>query len=726
MRFPKAVIIFYLILLIRPPMVRGQQKEGTNIIEEVNGLTFLYYQNTNKNPSISLNYAEKAFSYYDEVNTNELRFTIVANYATALYINERYQEAIAVLNKIETTLLRENDQALYFTLRGLIEYDLNNIPEAESHYTKALEIYRKLEDSNNEFAILNNLGLLYNNIGDYKKSLEYYLSSYDIINNLEIKVDRYKYYMNIGTVNFNLNNYAQSLQSFDHALEDATNNLDSLRILKANEKLAQTYVSLNYLDKAIDHYNDAISSYKTLGLNKDASNILISLGDIYHIKNNKRLEFENYNKALQIATSNGFKQEVYQASLKLGLYYKEQNDFSKAIQMFETVTNNHKEINNLETLRDAYNGLYQIGKLTKKPLQALDYLEYYLKYDQIIKEKQVVSHNEQVESKYELRQKEFELKNLKTNYRLNELELKNKNQKIEGLVLFTILIAILLIIILRSFFQKKKSEKLLAIKNEEINRQNEKLLQSNTEIKAGRKELSDLNNIKDQLLSVIAHDVKSPMTDLYNLLFILRNNMNALSKQELAKNLAIIESNTSNILNLMNNILNWIISQSSGIKVRKITFSLNEIIEDNIKLVESSRVAKDINITFKANEKVDCITTDPNIIDFAIRNILNNAVKFTNDNGKVNIMVTKPSESEVCVRIEDSGIGFSEATHELLKQNKDRVPSTAGTNTEKGYGIGLSLGKKMLATINSKITYEKNNPSGSVFILHLNNITNKA
>jgi len=108
--------------------------------------------------------------------------------------------------------------------------------------------------------------------------------------------------------------------------------------------------------------------------------------------------------------------------------------------------------------------------------------------------------------------------------------------------------------------------------------------------KAKRKELLDLNKIKDQLLSIIAHDVKSPMTDLYNLLFILRHNLNAIQKDELKKNLAVVESSTSNLLNFLNNILNWTISQSSGIRVKLSSFSLNELrVLKSLRFLESQQ-----------------------------------------------------------------------------------------------------------------------------------------
>lgn len=717
-------LLYTLIFLSLCTNLKAQEKKAPTVISKVNGLTYQYYESTNKNPIASLSYAEEAFSYYDQMESNTIKFTLASNYATALYINGKYSQAISILEIIDPEQLEESKKALYFTIRGLTENDLSNFTEAENHFSKALRLYRALGDRDNEFAILNNLGLLYNNIGDYKTSLEYYLSCYEIIRDLEVKIDRYKYYMNIGTVNFNLNNFEGSLESFNEALHEANRKSDSLRIFKSHEKIAQTYVNLNDFNAAIIHYKSALLGYENLGLNKEICTVLIKLGDVYSLTGKTQQQFNSYNRALNLAEAHNFTKERYQASFQLGQYFQEIKNNEKAKAIYKTIIDQENQIVNHEIIRDTYNGLYQIEK-TNNPLLALKYLEQFLAYESSIKEKQALTQNEQIKTKYDLKQKEYELENLKVNYRINELELENKNQKIEGLILFAVLIAVLLILILSSLFQKRKSEKVLALKNEEINIQNKKLLQTNTEIKASRKELTELNKIKDQLLSVIAHDVKSPMTDLYNLLFILRNNMDALSKQELVKNLAIIESSTSNILNLLNNILNWIISQSSGFKVKTSRFSLNEIIENNINLVESSRVAKDLNITFAKNDKVDLITSDHDIVDFTLRNLLSNAVKFTKDNGNIIIKITQHSNDDILVRIEDSGVGFNEETHTLLKQNNDRVPSAVGTNTEKGYGIGLSLGKRMLAKIDSKITYKKNAPTGSVFTLHLKSTSQK-
>ncbi|MBJ6367278.1 tetratricopeptide repeat-containing sensor histidine kinase [Snuella sedimenti] len=689
------------------------------MLNTIDSLSINYYKSINKNPKTGLSYAEKAFSYFNADLNPELKFKIGSNYITALYINEAYNKSLNILDAIESIEMTENHRALYHTLRGLVETDLNHPVKAEDHYKRALDLYTKLNDKDNIFTVLNNLGLLYNNIGDYKRSLQSYLQCYDIITDLKVKIDRYKYFMNIGTVSLNLTDYQNALNSFEAALQDANKNTDTLRIFKAKVNLAKTFVDLKELDSATHYYHDALKGYEHLDLNKDRSIILLRLGDIFYLKNEKNAALKYYMKAYNLALDHNYLQVASEASFHIGQYFQETSDFNKAAFYYHKIIKEKDSITNHELLKDTFYSLYQIEKSKQNALLSLVYLEDYLKYDNEIKNDQLISQKEQIEIQYSLKQKEQDLKNLEINLALNKLNLKNKQQQFQGLILFSALIILVLILISRLYFLNKKSQRLLSIQNEKINAQYKKLTLTNQEIKAQRKELSGLNKIKDQLLSIIAHDVKSPITNLHNLLTILRNHINSLSKAELQNNLTAIETSTSNLLHFLNNILNWIISQSSGVQVKISKVSLTELVEANLKLMESSIIAKNLTVIFPSKHEPYTIKSDLNIIDFALRNILSNAVKFTNTSGSIHIDIKELPDTLIQVRIADTGIGFKEEIHDLLKSNIERVPSFSGTDKEEGYGIGLSLCKKMLTNIDSQIIYEKNEPEGSIFILQL-------
>ena len=724
MKLKENIFIFFVCIHLLSLPTTGQNNTNS-YVDDINSLNDQYYQSINKNPENSLIYARKAFSYFNKINNNELKFKITANYATALYINELYKEALTTLDQIGSIEMEENNKALYFTLRGLVENDLSNILEAEANYKKALNIYVKLKDIDNEFTVLNNLGALYNNAGDYKKSLESYLNCFGIINDLKFKVDRYKYYMNTGIVKFNLKKFDNALDSYFLALKEAENKSDTLRIFKTHEKMAQTYVFINKPYLAIDNYLKALNGSRKLRLNKDVSDILLQLGNLYNQLGRKDIAIKYFHESLKVAHEFSFLQGEFEASLKLAIYYKSELRFDIARSYYNMIIQNKAKVSNIILIESAYRGLYQIEKQDKNLSLSLANLENYLQYYEETQKQQMISLEDQIETQYNLKQKGYELENLNIKYNLNELSLKSQQERLRWLIIFSILMAFLLLLILILFFHKRKAQKLLFVQNEQIKAQNEELILTNKKIIKKRKELTNLNQLKDQFLSIIAHDVKSPITDLYNLLFILRHNLDILPKEDLKNNLTVIESSTSNLLHLLNNILNWTISQSSGNEVIISEFSVAELINSNLKLIESSILSKELIVELTLGNNPYVIKSDLNIINFAIRNILSNAVKFSNKKGFISIKVLEISDSKLEIHIADSGIGFNSKSHILDENSKRVVPVKFNINNEKGYGIGLSLCQKMLSKIDSKITYQKNEPSGSIFILHANSVNLK-
>lgn len=696
-------------------------KEDHLLSQDLDSLNLKYYETINKNPRIGLTYAEKAFEL-SKTTSSPIQFKTITNYATALYINEQFDIAYNIIQQAETLANNPEEKALYLTIKGLIANDLNKTTDAETAFKEALELYTSLNDKNNQFAVLNNLGLLYNNNGEYKKSLKAYLQCYDIINDINDEIDSYKYFLNLGAVSYNLNDYQNAQNSFLKALNEAREKNDSLRIYKANEKLAQTYMAIDSTAQALSFYKNTLPFYQRSGLKKDATNVLIQLGSINYSLGHKEKGWEYFKEAEILALQNGYVQNKALVFLKIAVYYKDKGILEDAENYLHKVIKMEGLIANLEILKLTYTELYAIARQRKDQASSLSYLEKASYYQDLIKEKHLISESDQIEARLSLKKKELELENLKINYELNELQISNQKQKIQGLVIFAILIGVLLWLSVAMYFQKRKSQKKLFIQNSKIQLQNKKLIDINTEIKSQRQELASLNLLKDELLSILAHDVKSPITNLSHLLFILRNSLDHLKKDELEKNLANIEVNSANLLNLLNNILNWIISQSKGIKVKITGFSLTELIKQNIKIVESSIVSKDLTIEF--HDHTDhIIHSDKNIIDLTIRNLLSNAVKFTPKNGIIKIEAVKVNDEMYHIKIIDTGIGFDERIHSMLKGNIEKVPVTSGTSKEKGYGIGLSLCKKMLLKINSKIVYEKNSPKGSVFIVHINTKT---
>ncbi|WP_077400697.1 tetratricopeptide repeat protein [Cellulophaga omnivescoria] len=707
-------IIILGIVLFSEGCFSQKPKDSIHYSQLITELNYKYYQNIHKNPIKSLEYARKAYEFRSKIESELIQFKIKLNFATALFINEKYIEALDVLNKIEDNKLPLKSKALLFTLKGLIENDLNQFTEAEYHYKLALNLYKKLKDKDNQFAILNNLGILYNNIGEYKRSSELYLDCYELIPHLTTKIDLYKYYMNTGIVSFNLNDNKKAEELFSRALDEAKKNGDSLRIFKTQDKLAEVNQLLKKLNIALEYHKRALDGYQRLCLKKEQSKTLLKIGKIYTLKKNQDSSLYYYKSSKKIALEFSYKQEELEASLSLGQYFQKNQKFKEARTAYIGILKNDSSIVNNKILKNTYFNLSQIEKQSNNRSKAFQYLEEYFKYDKILRNQHFVSLNEQKEVQQKLLKKEYELEKLHSINNITALQLKNKSQQLKSLVISSILVLCITILLLTLYLQKRRAETRLAI-------QHKKLINSNKEIKENRSELIRINQIKDQLLSIVAHDVKSPITNLKNLLFILRNNFDSLSNKEIKSNLSIIESNSNNLLHNLNNILNWIITQTSGTHIKLSTFSLNKLIKSNLKLIESTIYVKDLIIHFHPDKSNNKIKSDKNIVDLALRNLLSNAVKFSHKNEKIIIEIKRISEHLIEIHVTDFGIGLHKDAENIWLKKLENIPNSKGTNNEKGYGIGLSLCQKMLSKVNSRILYKKNEPVGSIFIIQLTN-----
>lgn len=227
-------------------------------------------------------------------------------------------------------------------------------------------------------------------------------------------------------------------------------------------------------------------------------------------------------------------------------------------------------------------------------------------------------------------------------------------------------------------------------------------------------ELVESNTIKERLLSVISHDVKSPLNSLQGLISVYNNKI--LPKEEFDKYLKKIEGNLINTSGLVENILYWTANQRKGNEVCMEPVALDVLIKENLNHLQAIINNKSIILEYSIPEQF-MITTDRGILTFVIRNLITNAVKFSHPNGKIFITFHE-LENSVSIGIVDRGIGMTEEQQESFR-SAGSIKSTKGTNTESGTGLGLSLCKEFLGKIGGKLEVYSQVDKGSTFTICL-------
>ncbi len=246
-------------------------------------------------------------------------------------------------------------------------------------------------------------------------------------------------------------------------------------------------------------------------------------------------------------------------------------------------------------------------------------------------------------------------------------------------------------------------------RNLEIERQRQEIAEKASLLEQQTRELMELNQVKNKLFSVIAHDLKTPM---YALRTLFQNmQQQRLSAKEIKEMLPGISSEMNYITSLMENLLQWSKSQMSNASPEPEVIDIQSLISDTLQLLKLQASNKNIDLELKLQQPMYCYA-DREMINLVLRNLLSNAIKFTPSAGTVWVGATEKKKF-VEVFVQDTGIGISDDNiHQLFGEV---YFTTRGTNSETGTGLGLKLCKEFLEKNGGRLSVQSEPGKGSVF-----------
>ena len=247
---------------------------------------------------------------------------------------------------------------------------------------------------------------------------------------------------------------------------------------------------------------------------------------------------------------------------------------------------------------------------------------------------------------------------------------------------------------------------------EQLVLQNQEILQQKDILENQKLELVELNATKDKFFSIIAHDLRSPITTLISLSEVLRTDMDLLDPLQQEEILQSLHDLSRNYLRLLDNLLQWARVQSGRMTPEPSEFELNSAIQEVVTIYQPYALDKQIKL-LERNLSAVPVFADKNMIKTVLRNLISNAIKFTQPGGEVHmIMIIK--DQWVDVIIQDTGLGMSAEVLENLFR-LDKAQTSLGTSGEKGTGLGLHLCKEFVELNKGKFKVESQKGFGSVF-----------
>lgn len=252
-----------------------------------------------------------------------------------------------------------------------------------------------------------------------------------------------------------------------------------------------------------------------------------------------------------------------------------------------------------------------------------------------------------------------------------------------------------------------KKEELLARINTHMELANARRL-----LKKRAEDLNAANAAKDKLFSIIAHDLRHPLADLKTLLELLLFDYDRFTKEDIIRCFREIKDSTDETYNLLQNLLQWARKEMKSLPFEPEFFNLDDVVYSVIKLFKQSTGKKNISVTFNDGKGLK-VFADRNMIDAVLRNLVNNAIKFSYKDSSI-IISAKKEKDMVEVQVRDFGHGIKKEYQQALLTDNIAI-STRGTNNEKGTGVGLNLCRDFVSQNKGRLWFESEEGKGSSF-----------
>ncbi|MCK5028554.1 MAG: tetratricopeptide repeat-containing sensor histidine kinase [Bacteroidales bacterium] len=595
---------------------------------------------------------------------------------------------------------------------GNIYKKLNKYDLALENYLQALRIWQGKGEQSKVASILTNIGIIYEDISNYSKALESYSRSLTIKRSLGNKKEiAYSLHI-IGNTYLKSGNASEALNYYTESLNLRKEVGDKINIANSLKSLGNVNLEMKDYPNSITYLKEALQLREDIGDIKGVSDILNDIGNFYIAINKPDDALEYYSRTIELCKKTGDLFLTAACNKKIGVI---QLNEGLDIEGLENINNSLKigqRFNNLEIIKNAYFELFTYYNNTEEKGKALEYYINFTNIKDSITSKlnsqrlvEIQMNFELEESYSEISRIENEITELTAEKKFKDLELK-KQKNVRNLLFVIVLITLIsVILIFNQYLSKRKTNVLLKEKINEVDKANKLLKESEDDLKI-------LNATKDKFFSIIAHDLRNPFNALHGLALYLFENYSNFSENEVKESLEIIYNSADDLLELLENLLHWSRTQRGEIQFSPREIDLSEIINKIFNQLIINADKKKINLINEIPTDY-IILADADMITVILRNLVSNAIKFSNKNSFIRIS-KKDSNDYTEISVMDNGVGISEENIKKLFRI-DIHHSTSGTSEEQGSGLGLILCREFVEKHGGKIWVKSEENIGSTF-----------
>lgn len=530
---------------------------------------------------------------------------------------------------------------------------------------KGIKLFIELQDSVGLGNCYITEAIVYDRQRNFESSIDSYLKAIPIFRNADMSERVAVCLNNLGFVYYQMEKYEEARESLSEAIT-------------INESINNTTVLIN--------------SYSNLGL------VLIQLGNWSDAEG----YFEKVLQLHEELKDNSNPEAFVETLIGKSQIHRERNQFKEEKRLLDEAKKYSEQFNYMELRKQTYLRLSEYYLRTRNLEKTSEVLVELIIIDDSITRQRRRNEASIIASVINSAKLESDFENAQDNIEKQELVIAQQERTLIGVALVGALFFILLILLILSNRSRRRMNRTLAAHREAIDNKNI--------------QLERLNQTKDKFFSVVAHDLRSPLNSLFGFSNLLVKHAESMSKDEIKKMGSQLRESVANTLKMTENLITWARSQMQDEQTNPEIIDARTAIDETFKITIEEAAKKGVALHRDTEEQAN-VFVDRNHLLLALRNIINNAIKYTESGDKISVRAVQENGSTK-ITIEDTGVGMDEEVKAKLFSLEGTV-SQLGTSGERGTGLGLVLVKNFVELNGGSLSVTSEKNKGSRFVVEL-------
>lgn len=530
---------------------------------------------------------------------------------------------------------------------------------------KAIRLFINLEDSVGLANCYITEAVVYNRQFNFENSIHSYLKALPIFRKANMQERIALCLSNMGFVYYQMEKFEEAKESLVEAISINESRKNLTALINSYNNLGLVLLRLGSLNEAEKYFEKVLRLHEEL---KDNSNpeafveTLIGKAQIYKFRGRFKEEKKLLDEAKIYSKKFNYLRLLKQTNLQLTDYYLRAGEYDKMQQVLVEFT----------IIDDSITKHYRRNEATI------------------------------IASVISATKLESDFENAQESIAKQGLVIAQQRRTLIAAILVSTLFFVLLILLIHSNRTRRRLNRTLAAHREAIDNKNI--------------ELERVNQTKDKFFSVVAHDLRSPLNSLFGFSNLLVKHAESMSKEEIQTMGAKLRESVSDTLKMTENLITWARSQMHEEQTRPEIIKVRSVIDETFRMAKEDASKKGIMLKNNTDAQAN-VYSDRNHLLLILRNIINNAIKYTEADDEISV-TTAEADGQTEIVVEDTGIGMDDEIKERLFSLEGTI-SQVGTSGERGTGLGLVLVKNFVERNNGSLSVSSEKNRGTKFVVIL-------